>query len=130
MSIDYQNLDAARLSHAAAYEALENGHYGKAARLIRQALAESSVLDLSLVSGAEKLAVQYLNDGEFVAAAAMYRSIIDAKTRCLGAQHEEVRQARHKLELALWQTGGITPRLLSADASARQFNGKNGTPRL
>jgi len=46
MSIDYQNLEAAPVDHAAAHEALENGHYLKAARIIRQALAESSALDL------------------------------------------------------------------------------------
>ncbi|HEY9789778.1 MAG TPA: hypothetical protein V6D22_05230 [Candidatus Obscuribacterales bacterium] len=116
MSIDYQNLEAAPVDHAAAHEALENGHYLKAARIIRQALAESSALDLFLLSSAEKLAVYYLNDGEFVAAACLYRSIVEAKTKVLGEQHPDVRLARHKLELALWHTGGITPRLLSSDS--------------
>jgi hypothetical protein len=115
MSSEYQTLGHMRERFLEASEALEIGHFHKAARIIREALSSSDGMDQLLVTSATTLADRYVSDGDFSNAASMYRAAIHAQTKLLGSEHAEVCALRKKLAVALWETGGLTPVLLPVD---------------
>lgn len=117
MSI-YHDVEVSWLSYRAASEAFENGHLTKAGRLLREALEESKeqgLLDPLLLHTATNLAERHLREGEYSNAASMFRVIFELRQRVQGDEHPEVVSSRKKLANALWQTGGLTPKVWLAN---------------
>lgn len=115
--MNYPEFDNVRLDYRAANEALQHGHYAKASRILRQALTESAEtgeVNPMLLNSADMLAERYFVEGNYLNAASLYRTIIEARAKVLGIDHPDVKNARRKLAMAIWQTGGISPRLLEA----------------
>lgn len=111
------DLEAGWFDYRAANEALEHGHFSKASKILRRAIAESKdSADVAplLVRSANTLAELYFAEGQFVNAASLYRVVLDVRIKQLGADHPDVQETRRKLALALWQTGGLSPKLLAA----------------
>lgn len=114
--MNYPQFDKSSLDNRAASEAFKQGHYAKASKILREAIAEShltGIIDPVLLSSASGLAERYFEEGNFVRAASLYRSVIQVRTQLLGADHPDVQQMRRKLALALWETGGLSPKLLA-----------------
>jgi hypothetical protein len=115
--MNYPEFDASWFDYRAASEAFQNGHYGKATKILRQAFADSQitgVIDPKLVVTASTLAERYFEDGNYAAAASLYRTVLDIRTKCLGAEHVDVQETRRKLAMALWNSGGLSPKLMAA----------------
>jgi tetratricopeptide (TPR) repeat protein len=115
--MNYPEFDASWLDYHAASEAVQQGHYGKASKILRQAILDSQitgVIDPKLVLTANTLAERYFEEGHYAAAAALYRSVLDVRTKILGDAHPDVRETRRQLAAALWNAGGMTPKLVAA----------------
>lgn len=115
--MNYPEFDAGWVDYQAASEALQKGHYTKASKLLRKAIAESQisgVIDPMMVNSANILAERYFEEGNYVSAASLYRTVLDVRTRVLGLDHPDVSETKRKLAMALWQTGGLTPKLLAS----------------
>lgn len=105
-------------TYRAATEAVRSGHLSKASKILRQAIQEADAngkVDPLLISSADSLAEKYYGEGDYLGAAALFRTILESRRRTLGEEHPEVSDSRKRLEMALWQNGGITPRLLNAE---------------
>lgn len=116
--MNYSEFDSGWIDYRAASEAFEQGHYTKASRILHKAMAESQitgVIDPLLLSSASQLAERYFDDGNYARAASLYRAVLDVRMKLLGADHPDVRETRRRLASALWQTGGLTPKLLAAN---------------
>jgi hypothetical protein len=118
MTINQHDLEAqtAKFNFGPANEAVANGHYDKASRILRQAVAESEIdgtLDPVLLPSIDVLAEKYFHSGQYASAASLYRMVLEVRTKLLGIDHPEVREARRKLAQSLWQTGGLSPELLA-----------------
>lgn len=115
--MNYPEFDASWFDYRAANEAFQHGHYGKASKILRQAFADShitGVVDPKLVITANSLAERYFDDGNYAAAASLWRTVLDIRTKMLGADHPDVQETKRKLATAVWSTGGMTPRTLAA----------------
>lgn len=115
METDYSKQDHAWHNYRAASEAFEQGHYSKASKILRQALSEADSIDPLLVNSANTLAERYFTDGNYANAAPLYRIVLEVRTKELGCDHPEVQESRRKLAMALWQSGGLSPKLLAAN---------------
>jgi hypothetical protein len=116
--MNYPEFDASWFDYRAANEALLHGHYNKASKILRNAFADSQAagtIDPQLLDSADTLAERYIEEGNYVHAASLYRMILDVRTKVHGDDHPDVRETRRRLALALWQTGGLSPKLLAAN---------------
>lgn len=115
--MNYPDFDANNwIDYRAASEAFEQGHYTKASRILQKAMAESHItgtIDPLLLSSASQLAERYFDDGEYSRAASLYRAVLDVRMKLLGPDHADCRETRRRLAMALWQTGGLTPKMLA-----------------
>jgi len=97
-------------------EAIENGQYNKASRLVKQALAEADSpkqIDPIIISSARTLAEKCSTQGDYMGAAALLRTLVEAQKQSMGADHPEVQETTRQLVCALMQTGGVSPKLLT-----------------
>lgn len=114
--MNYPEFDASWFDYRAASEAFQHGHYGKATKILRQAFADSritGVVDPKLVLTANRLAERYFEVGNYAAAASLYRSVLDIRSRAMGAESVDVQETKRKLAAALWNAGGISPKMLA-----------------
>lgn len=115
--MNYPEFNASWLDYRAASEALQQGHYSKASKILRHAIEESEetgVIDPLLLTSANILAERYLEEGSYARAASMYRVVLDVRIKLLGADHPDVKETQRQLAQALWETGGLSPKLLAA----------------
>ena len=119
MSISYQDVDLSWRSYRAASEAFEYGHLAKASRILRQALIDSQQtqgrVDPLLLHSANNLAERCFSNCDFSGAAALWRVVYEMRSKSLGEDHVDTLATKSRLALALWQTGGMTPKQLSAN---------------
>jgi hypothetical protein len=115
--MNYPEFDASWFDYRNASEALQQGHYGKATKILRQAFADSQitgVIDPKLLTTAHALAERYFEYGNYAAAASLYRTVLDLRTRELGPDHDDIKETQRKLAKCLWNAGGLSPKLLAA----------------
>jgi hypothetical protein len=115
--MNYPEFDASWFDYRNASEAFQQGHYGKATKILRQAFADSQitgVIDPKLLLTANTLAERYFEDGNYAQAASLYRTVLDIRMRTLGVDHEDVQETRKKLATCLWNSGCISPKILAA----------------
>ena len=115
MEVDYSKQDNACHNYRAASEAFEHGHFSKASKILRQALSEAETIDPLLVNSANTLAERYVEDGNYASAAPLYRILLEVRTKQLGCDHPDVQESLSRLAMALWQSGGLSPKLLAAN---------------
>jgi hypothetical protein len=118
MSTNFQDVDPTGKRYREVNQLFEAGHLHKASRVIRDAMDDSlkaGIVDPFLIRSADALAERYVREGEYSAAASMYRAVHEVQLNVLGKDHPAVREVRRKLAQAIWQTGGITPKLLDSD---------------
>ena len=94
-------------------EAYRQKHWAKAARAIREALSllwSGDSEGMNIVDTANRIAEACLLEGQYPLAAAIYRDILTS-TRSSPADGYRPDSVQHRLAVALWLSGGLTPGL-------------------
>lgn len=120
MNTDSGRYPSSGHQYYAVTEALQQGHLDKASRILRQAIVEIQQGDdfhPLLLSSAKNLGEQYYLEGNYHGAAALFRTVLEVRTKILGVDHPDVQECRRQLARALFHLGGLSPKLFVANES-------------
>ncbi len=94
-------------------EAIARRHYARASSMLKDALSDAKVaaeISPELLTSADEMATLHLRNGDFNNSASIYRVMLDAQQKALGAEHPQTERTLQSLLRVLGEAGSISPK--------------------